>query len=754
VDGELRVELENALLQLQEAHELAQLGSWSWDIARDEIVWSAEMSRIFGEEPTGGTRDFDCFLARIHPEDRPLVVQARRRRLATDVAVATQYRVVRPGGEVRWVNGRGRVVRDELGHPVRMVGVCQDVTEQRLSEERLKQQAMHDPVTGLPNRLRFLEQLDQALLRRQLVGGTVAVLFIDLDRFKAINDGFGHPHGDRVLLAVANRLRSVVRAVDSLARFGGDEFAVLCEDLVGGGAEALGLELLDALDAPFDVDGITSSTGASVGIALADDDATADSLLREADIAMYQAKEAGGHRIAVFDHAARVRASADAGLADELRLAVEEGQLRVHYQPVMDVADGTVRGVEALVRWQHPERGLLSPGEFIDAAESSGVIVEIGAWVLRTACRHVVGLGATRLRPLRVAVNISARQLGHPGFIGSVAEILRTTGIDPGLVCLEITESVLMEDTQAAIESLTALKTLGVELAIDDFGTGFSSLSYLRRFPVDIVKVDRSFVGGLGLDASADAIVAAVVNLSHALRLRVVAEGVEQEAQLIALRALHCDEAQGFYWSRPRPPAELDQALADVPAAAVEHVDVDVFTVLAERTQALRAATGRPVVLQAPTRLGSVHGDPQVVKAVLDHLLGNAATYSPPDSPVVVSAEADRRWVRVSVTDYGIGMSAEECARCFEQFWQADPSNPRSNGTGVGLFMVRSLLETMGGHVGVKSARDKGAVFTFALPRSARAAQRPTGTGTRGVSQDSTIREFMRQIGVPTRSGT
>jgi len=304
---------------------------------------------------------------------------------------------------------------------------------------------------------------------------------------------------------------------------------------------------------------------------------------------------------------------------------------------------------------------------------------------------------------------------------------------------------------------LLGLKARGVKVAIDDFGTGYSSLSYLRRFPVDIVKIDRSFVAGLGIDPAADAIVAAVINLSHALGLTVTAEGVETEDQLLAVRALHCDRAQGFLWSRPLPFDEICAWQQRAGPASVASEPLDLSSLLIERTQALRLATRRPVVLQAPAKLGSAFADLPAVKNVLDHLLGNAITYSAPDRPVVVSAASDRRWVRVSVQDFGVGMTPDESARCFEQFWQArEPGVERSGGTGIGLYIVRSLVEAMGGHVGVKSAPGKGSTFTIALPRSARSAARARPGDTSlipGVAEDSSIREFMRQLGVPARRG-
>jgi EAL domain-containing protein (putative c-di-GMP-specific phosphodiesterase class I)/anti-sigma regulatory factor (Ser/Thr protein kinase) len=434
-------------------------------------------------------------------------------------------------------------------------------------------------------------------------------------------------------------------------------------------------------------------------------------------------------------------------------MALDRSELRLCYQLEVDLAEESTTGVEALVRWQHPTLGLLPPSEFIDVAEETGLVVPLGDWVLQEACRELA-----RRDPrggLRLSVNLSARQLGVPELIDTVRDVLDETGLDPSRLCLEITESVLMDDVQSSIDALLDLKALGVRLAIDDFGTGYSSLSYLRRFPVDVVKLDRSFVAGLGVDSAATAIVAAVVNLAHALGIVVVAEGVETEAQLVALRALRCDRAQGYYWNRPLPADELPGWGRLPCVASLAPAPIDLGQLLVERTTALRSETGRNVVLQTPPNLAAAFGEIGAVRSVLDHLLANAVKYSETDRPVVVSAAGDRRWVRVSVADFGIGMNAAEATRCFEQFWQGrQPDGRRRQGTGIGLYIVRSLVEAMGGYVWVSTAIGKGSTFTFALPRSARAVNRTSAPATAGVGEESSIREFMRQIGVPIRRGS
>jgi EAL domain-containing protein (putative c-di-GMP-specific phosphodiesterase class I) len=494
-----------------------------------------------------------------------------------------------------------------------------------------------------------------------------------------------------------------------------------------------------------------------VGVALTyDANASAETLLHDADSAMYEAKEQGRDRYVLFDNASRVRGLARLRRSEEIRKAVENDELRLFFQPDIDLRTDAAVGVEALVRWQHPKLGLVGPEEFISIAEESGTVIALGAWVLEQACNQVVSWPVRPDHPpLSLSVNISAYQLGEPDLVDAVQRALEDSGLEPHRLCLEITESVLMDDVQSSVRALLDLKTLGVRLAIDDFGTGYSSLSYLRRFPVDVVKIDRAFIAGVGVDPAADAIVAAVTNLSHALGLSVVAEGVETEEQLIAIRALRCDRAQGFYWSASLPAEELTRWIAPDRHPPTVIDPVPVYEVLVERTDALRTTTGRAVLLEAPARLGSVVAERRALRIIVDHLLGNAITYSQGDRPVVVTGASDRHWVRVSVADFGVGMTAEESSRCFEQFWQADASDPAmTRGTGMGLYIVRSLVEELGGHIGVRSAKGKGTTFTVALPRSARAAVRPRGDAPIGrLGEDSSIREFMRQIGVPNRRG-
>jgi diguanylate cyclase (GGDEF)-like protein len=448
--------------------------------------------------------------------------------------------------------------RDEVG---RLVAAFDQMTRDLASSQtRARHLALHDALTDLPNRVLLAERLNQALVHARRHGDAPAVLCLDLDRFKEVNDAPGHPVGDLLLREVAARLRACTRETDTVARLGGDEFAVV---QVGASqpaeAEALCGRLLEVLGAPCRLDGQEVVVGASVGVALApvdgDDPAT---LLRHADIALYRAKGEGRGTFRFFEEDMNRELQARRALERDLRRALDESRFELHYQPQVELGSGRTVGVEALLRWRHPERGVVPPNEFIPSAEETGLIVPIGAWVLRTACAQALAWPG-----LRVAVNLSAAQFRQPGLAETVAQALRETGLDPGRLELEITEGVLLEDTVTAVTTLHALRSLGVRIAMDDFGTGYSSLSYLRRFPFDKIKIDKSFVADLDGSRSADAaaIVRAVVSLGSSLGMTTTAEGIEAEAQAELLRAEGCDEVQGYHFGRPMPPADLTRWL-------------------------------------------------------------------------------------------------------------------------------------------------------------------------------------------------
>jgi diguanylate cyclase (GGDEF)-like protein/PAS domain S-box-containing protein len=452
-------------------------------------------------------------------------------------------------------------VRDEAGSTTHYIGIFRDITAAKRTEARLEQLAHYDPVTALPNRILFVDRLRQAMARATRSGLQVAVMFIDLDEFKNVNDSLGHRTGDLLLAAVARRLSENVRSSDTLARLGGDEFTVVLPDVKSvREAAQVARKLIDALARPFTIDGHDIHTGASIGISLFPfDGQDVDPLLRAADRAMYDAKRQGKSR-AQF-HSPRLQAESQERLRLELALrhALERGELDVLYQPQMSTRDGTMIGVEALVRWNHPELGLIEPKDFVPLAEETGLIVPIGEWVLRRACEAGARWARERETPLRVRVNLATPQFRQRDLPERVRAALDESGLDPTLLGLEITESTLADDVPAAARSLAQLAELGIEIALDDFGTGYSSFTYLRRFAIRCLKIPAQFVEHIGSSPDDEAIVRAIVAIAKSLGLRVIAEGVEREEQLRFLADLGCDEVQGYLFSRPLPAAEIDQ---------------------------------------------------------------------------------------------------------------------------------------------------------------------------------------------------
>jgi diguanylate cyclase (GGDEF)-like protein len=444
--------------------------------------------------------------------------------------------------------------------------------ERQAFEEQLHHQAFHDSLTGLPNRALFTDRLQHALSRMPRRSHSVAVLFLDIDRFKMINDSLGHDVGDQLLVEVAGRLSSCLRPSDTLSRYGGDEFTILLEDPDENGAVTVADRILELLQLPFSLAGREVSASASIGIAHAPSP-TGEDPLREADLAMYRAKDRGRGRWEVFDPEMNRYARGRLDSETELAQAVERRQFVLHYQPVVSLADGRVTGVEALVRWIHPRRGVVSPAEFIPLAEETGTIVPLGRWVLEEACRQAVAWDLAGLAPLQLNVNLSAIEFQREDLVDTVAAVLASTGLPPSRLTLELTESVVMEDVDAGMKAMGRLRELGVRIALDDFGQGHSSLGYLKRFPLDNVKIDRSFVDGLVASAEDQAIVRSVVMLARELHMTVTAEGIETAAQLEAVRALGCDEAQGYFFSAPLPGVGVTAAASPDVAAFVAGAD-------------------------------------------------------------------------------------------------------------------------------------------------------------------------------------
>ncbi|MEO7397947.1 MAG: EAL domain-containing protein [Ilumatobacteraceae bacterium] len=498
-----------------------------------------------------------------HPDDRGTGATRSSGHLGNESSADGRY--VRHDGTVVWARTSVAMMEGRDGHGIAIVHVL-DITDQRRAAAHLRWAASHDELTGLPNRAHFLEQL-----RRRLDGaaiGSIAVLFIDLDNFKVVNDSLGHAVGDELLRSMSERLRSVVRDRDMLGRFGGDEFIVMLDGLHLDMTPAAVAERIRAeMALPLLIEGSELYVTGSIGIAYADRaGVTADELLRDADAAMYRAKTRGRDCIEAFSPGAHETSVLALRTASELRHGLERGEIVPYYQPIVDLTSGRLTGFEVLARWRHPDRGLLRPDQFLSMAEESGLIGELGASVLAGSLAQLGRWQATvtSLANVSISVNVSVRQLIDPRFLGVVADALAETGVLADSLWLEITETALMSDAKAATVALRNLRNLGLHLSVDDFGTGYSSLTYLKRFPVEAIKVDRSFVKGLGIDQDDTTIVEAVVNLGRSLGLMVVAEGVETPLQLSRLREMSCDRAQGYLFGRPRPAALIAAERAGV----------------------------------------------------------------------------------------------------------------------------------------------------------------------------------------------
>ncbi len=545
----------------------APLGIVLLDDAGVVVDANPAFGRLVGRDPTDlrGTAGG----ALVSDEDRAAVREPLRElRDGRRASVTVEQRFVRPDGESVWASLTVRRV-DVLGAGATLMGMAQDVTSRRELEARLSHQAYHDPLTGLANRTRLRERLDGALGATGRSADSVALVYVDLDDFKKVNDSLGHAAGDRLLRVVAERLLSATRGSDTVARLGGDEFAILLENVrVDQDVLVVAERVGKAMRAPFQLEGKEVFVGASVGIARGSTDAEhpagADELLRNADVAMYVAKRGGKGRHAMYAREMNADALDRLELEADLRHALDRDELLLHYQPIVDLTDGRVLGVEALVRWHHPRRGLLLPGAFVPLAEETGLIVPIGRWVLAEACRQGVAWMQRRAgaAPLTLSVNVSPRQLAHGAIVEDVASALRTTGFPPALLLLELTEGVFMHSDDSTLEVLQALKALGVRLGIDDFGTGYASLRYLQRFPVDVLKIDKTFIDGLALaeaegDSGEVALARAIVALGDTLSLRTMAEGVEASPQWEQLRRLGCTIGQGHLFGRALPPDEV-----------------------------------------------------------------------------------------------------------------------------------------------------------------------------------------------------
>jgi PAS domain S-box-containing protein len=569
--------------RLSLATQSAKIGVWDWDLKSNVLTWDATMFEHYGLKQSPDSRvEYSVWSSAVVPEDLARQESILRDTVARRGRSEREFRIRRGDGKVRVIHAAEVVVLDDQHKPARVVGVNRDVTDAREAEAKIRHMSLHDALTGLPNRLLFVDRVDQALLRlKRDPAAHFAVIFVDLDRFKVINDGVGHAAGDELLKTIANRLMACLRRTDSLsrpiagnsdahaplgdagphtvARMGGDEFTLILDGLRRpADATIVAERLLTAIAQPINFNGHEMRMAASIGIVNASASyENSQELLRDADSAMYVAKSTGKARYVVFDSTMREAAVSRMELEADLRLALEQGQLTLHYQPVLSIKTRELKAFEALVRWPRADklgnRTMVPPENFIPMAEDTGLIVPLGNWVLRAACQQMAAWKQTHplAAQLTIAINVSGKQLVDHSYVKNLRRVLQETRLDPKSICLEITESVLMDERNDPAEKLAELKAAGVLLAMDDFGTGYSSLSCLHRFPIDILKVDRSFIQNMKSQPHAASVVEAVIKLAHKLGLEVVAEGVEMPEQLALLHSLGCNLMQGFLFSEP-----------------------------------------------------------------------------------------------------------------------------------------------------------------------------------------------------------
>jgi diguanylate cyclase (GGDEF)-like protein/PAS domain S-box-containing protein len=526
------------------------------DAVSSNIFTSPQIEPLLGYSVAEWKSENDLFERLLHPEDRERVLTAHAHTHDTHEPLSIEYRLIARDGHVVWLRDEGVVVLDDRQQPLYLQGYLLDITREREAEIQLRQQALYDPLTGLANRAFFHERLRHAIKLRHEEGDATGLLYIDLDDFKGVNDRWGHDLGDEVLKEIGRRIEQGVRPGDTAARLGGDEFAVvLTEPLAPEQAAGVAERLLAEIGKPLESGSGPLYMSASIGIAFGGHDET---LLKEADIAMYRAKGHPELGYAFFDPELDRAAVERSELIGELREGIGRGDFRLDYQAVVDLDRHEIMGYEALVRWEHPRVGELPPNDFIPLAEETGLIVSLGEWVLTEACTEAMRLWRLHGRPMQMAVNVSARQLHHPDFARHVRRALETSGLIPQLLTLELTESTLLSSDERVAQTLHAIKDLGVVLALDDFGTGYASLSYLRQFPIDVVKIDRSFTANADSKDGDLVLLKGIIDLGHALQLNMVAEGIETPEQHTIVRKLGCHQAQGFYFGRPSHPAQRD----------------------------------------------------------------------------------------------------------------------------------------------------------------------------------------------------
>jgi diguanylate cyclase (GGDEF)-like protein/PAS domain S-box-containing protein len=565
--AESKLRLLNERLSL--ATSIANIGVWEWDMVTNMLTWDATMFAIYGLAPVV-PMTYERWSAAVHPEDLPRVEAALHHAVGEKNKSSQEFRIILPDRSLREVSVVRSAVVEETGGVRRLVGVCVDITERKQAEDALRRSeaamthsAEHDFLTDLPNRMLMNDRINQAINLAPRHGKKVAVLFLDLDGFKHINDSLGHSIGDKLLQSTAKRLVNHIRVSDTVSRQGGDEFIVLLSEVEHPEDTAIAAtRLLKAVSECYSIEGHDLHITASIGVSVYPvDGLDAETLIKNADTAMYQAKENGRRKFQFFKKEMNVRAVQRQSIEQDLRRALERRELTLHYQPKVDLTTGEITGAEALARWTHPVRGPISPAQFISVAEDSGLILPIGKWVLREACGQARAWIRAGLSISTIAVNISAIEFHNERFLEEVLAILKETDLDPKALELELTESVLMKQAEHTESILKTLRASGVRLVVDDFGTGYSSLSYLRKFPIDALKIDQSFVRQITPASDEATIVAAIISMGRSLNLRVVAEGVETHEQLAFLQAHECDEGQGYYFGRPATSRDFAQLL-------------------------------------------------------------------------------------------------------------------------------------------------------------------------------------------------
>ena len=566
--------LEKNEARLANAQRIASVGDWEMDIVSGSLTRSDEVYRIVGSKRGELTESSAIPLKIVHPDDKQMVEESLHAAQHRGEGFGIDFGIVLANGDTRVVHAQAEVAHDDAGKPIRISGTIQDISERKKAEEQIQHLALHDGLTGLPNRLLFEEQVDKALAVAQRLDQKLATLFFDLDRFKNINDSLGHHVGDALLKEVAKRVTHCLRKSDymvrgametsdnTMARMGGDEFTVLLPNLSHAeDAARVARRIMEALAIPFQIGGGEVFVSASIGIALYPiDGSDVATLIKNSDAAMYHAKNEGRNNYQFFTESMNKEAAAKLSLENDLRKAVSEEQLVLYYQPQIDIATRNIFGVEALIRWRHPQRGLVPPVEFIPLAEERGLIVAISEWVLRTACAQAQAWHQSGLRKITVAVNMASPSFKQENLLQVVTDALEGSGLEAKYLELEVTESIMVHDMKTVLPTLKALKDIGIHLSIDDFGTGYSSLSYLQHFPIDALKIDQTFVSDID-ENRGSAIVRAIIAMSASLNLTVIAEGVETESQAKFLLENGCHKMQGYLFSRPLPVDEMTRLL-------------------------------------------------------------------------------------------------------------------------------------------------------------------------------------------------